>query len=45
MYLLSELRSALKKTGFEFVGAYSNFDFAEGTDESERIYIVARAKK
>lgn len=45
MYLLSELRSALKKTGFEFVGAYSDFEFTSATDDDERIYIVARAKK
>ena len=29
----------------EFIGAYSDFEFTEATDEDERIYIVARCKK
>ena len=45
MYSLSELRTSLQKTGFEFIGAYSDFEFTDATDENERIYIVARAKK
>ena len=45
MYTLRSLKSALLRVGFEFIGAYSDFDFSEGGDESERIYIVARCKK
>lgn len=45
MYTLSDIRSALAQTGFEFLGAYGDFDFSPGSDESERIYIAARCKK
>ena len=45
MYTLSFLKKALAEAGFEFIGAYSDFDFTEATDESERIYIAARCKK
>ena len=45
MYTLRAIKSLLKKCGFEFIGAYSDFDFAEGTDEDERLYIAARCIK
>ena len=45
MYTLRSLKSALAECGFEFVGAYSDFDFTEATDSDERIYITARCKK
>ncbi len=45
MYTISEIKQALLKAGFEFIGAYSDFDFNEGDDSSERIYIAARCKK
>ena len=45
MYTLRIIKNALSKNSLEFVGAYSDFEFNEGTDESERIYIVARCKK
>ena len=45
MYELSEIKSLLSEAKMEFVGAYSDFNFAAGTDENERIYIVARCKK
>ena len=45
MYTLRSIKSALAECGFEFLGAYSDFDFAEATDDSERIYISARCKK
>ena len=45
MYTLRAIKSALKETGFEFVGAYSDFDFTPATDECERIYIIARCIK
>ena len=45
MYTLRSIKSALLKNSMEFIGAYSDFDFNEGTDSDERIYIVARCKK
>ena len=45
MYSIRALRSALKSNGFEFIGAYSDFEFSEATDKNERIYIAARCKK
>ena len=45
MYTLRSMKSSLKKCGFEFVGAYSDFNFNTATDADERIYIVARCKK
>lgn len=45
MYTVSEMRKMLLASGFEFIGAYSDFDFKEATDNSERIYIAARCKK
>ena len=44
-YSLRSLKAALSKSGFEFIGAYSDFDFTPATDADERIYIVARCKK
>jgi SAM-dependent methyltransferase len=45
MYTLKMIKNALKDASLEFVGAYSDYNFNEGTDGSERIYIVARCKK
>ena len=45
MYTLRSLKRALAQTGFEFIGAYSDFDFSDASDDDERIYIVARCKK
>ena len=45
MYTLRSLKKHLLENGFEFIGAYSDFDFSSGSDEDERIYIVARCKK
>ena len=45
MYPLATLRDALETTGFEFIGAYSDFEFHEADDSSDRIYIVAKCKK
>ncbi len=45
MYTLSSITKYLKSTGFELVGAYSDFNLKEGGDNDERIYIVARCKK
>ena len=45
MYTVKELKKHLEKQGFEFIGAYSDFEFTPGSDEDERIYFVARCKK
>ena len=45
MYTLRSLKKQLKDNGFEFIGAYSDFDFNEGTDDDDRIYLVARCIK
>jgi SAM-dependent methyltransferase len=45
MYTLRSLKKALFDTGFEFVGAYSDFDFKNADDNDERIYVVARCIK
>jgi SAM-dependent methyltransferase len=45
MYTLRSIKKALSECGFEYIGAYSDFDFTEACDDSERIYIVARCKK
>ncbi|MBQ7407251.1 MAG: class I SAM-dependent methyltransferase [Clostridia bacterium] len=45
MYTVDGLRRMLEETGFEFIGAYSDFDFSAASDMSERIYIAARCKK
>lgn len=45
MYTLRSIKSSLNKTGFEFIGAYSDYDFKEATDADGRIYIAARCIK
>lgn len=45
MYTLAEMKRMLEKCSLEFIGAYSDFEFKEATDDDERIYIVARCKK
>ena len=45
MYLISDMQKALVSSGFEFIGAYSDFNYTEATDADERIYIVAKCKK
>lgn len=45
MYTLRSMKAMLRGCGFEFIGAYSDFDFTDATDSDERIYIVARCKK
>ena len=45
MYTLRTVKSLLKKCGFELIGVYSDFDFTEGTDNNERLYIAARCIK
>ncbi len=45
MYTLRQIKNALLKTGFEFLGAFSDFDFTAASDMDERIYIIAKCKK
>jgi SAM-dependent methyltransferase len=45
MYTVRCIKESLKKCGFEFIGAYKNFEFDDATDCDERIYITARCIK
>ena len=45
MYTLRSLKKLLSDNGFEFIGAYSDFDFGEGNDANDRIYLAARCIK
>jgi len=45
MYTLRAIKQRLLKSGFEFIGAYRNFDFDAATDADDRIYIAARCIK
>ena len=44
-YDLDELRTYLKKCGFEFIGCYGGYDFSKPEENCERWYIIAKAKK
>ena len=45
MYTVAQMKRYLNDTDMEFIGAYSDFNFTNATDDSDRIYIVARCKK
>ena len=45
MYTLEDIKASLERSNFEFVSAYGDLDFAEGNDDCERIYIVAKCRK
>lgn len=45
MYTVRSIKQRLLKSGFEFIGAYRNFDFENATDNDSRIYFVARCIK
>jgi len=45
MYTLRVIKKALSGCGFEFIGAYRDFDFSAASDGDDRIYVVARCKK
>ena len=45
MYKIKEIERYLVGAGFEFIGAYSDFEYKKASDKDERIYIVARCKK
>lgn len=44
-YGMDEIKSALSASGFELCRVFADLDMSEPTDESERWYFVARAKK
>ena len=44
-YELSEIKDALARAGFEFLGVWADFDFAAPEANTERWYFAARAKK
>ena len=45
MYTLSEIKSSLQRCGMEFMYAFGNLEYTPGSDECERIYIVAKCRK
>ena len=45
MYTLAEIKNALEKSKMEFLYALGDLDFSPGSDECERIYIVAKCRK
>lgn len=45
MYSMEELKDALLKCGFEWLGAFSDYSFSDASEQNERWYIAARAKK
>lgn len=45
MYTLKEIKASLERCNLEFISAYGDLDFSEGSDDSERIYIVAKCRK
>ena len=45
VYTVRSIKRALRDTGFEILGAYSDFDFTPASDGDERIHFVARCKK
>lgn len=45
MYTLDELKKSLNKCGLEYLYSFGDLDFTPGSDECERIYIVAKCRK
>jgi len=45
MYTIRTIKKHLTDNGFQFIGAYRNFDFADATDGDDRIYVIARCIK
>ena len=45
MYPLRSIRAYLEDAGFEFIGAYKDFDFNKADDSCDRLYVVAKCKK
>ncbi len=45
MYTIRSMKKHLEDNGFEYIGAFSDYNFTDATDSDERIYIVAKCKK
>ena len=45
MYTLGELKVMLEESGMEHLYSFGDLDFSPGSDECERIYIVAKCRK
>ncbi len=45
MYTVRSLKGHLKSAGFDFLGAYSDFEFTPAADTDERIFVVAACRK
>ena len=45
MYTIRSMKKHLEDNGFEYIGAFSDYDFTGATDLDERIYIIAKCKK
>ncbi len=45
MYTMEEITSLLERAGFECLGVWQNFAFSPVTDDTQRWYFCARAKK
>ena len=45
MYTLRQIKQHLSSASLDFLGAYADFNFTPASDESERIYVVARCNK
>lgn len=45
MYTIRSLKTAFSAAGFDFIGAYSDFDFSPASDDCDRIYFVLKCKK
>ena len=44
-YTMEEIKAALDRANLEYLGVWEDYRFAEVTEETERWYFVARAKK
>ncbi len=44
-YTLTEIKNTLAECGLEFIDIYADYAFGEPTEDTERWYIVAKAKK
>ena len=44
-YDLDTIKKNLSASGFEYLGCFSDFDFSEPNEQTERWYIAARARK
>ena len=45
MYSMEQVKTALLESGFEWLGAFSDYSFSAAEEDNERWYIAARAIK